>query len=103
MRVPKPFWRGGDGPSSTIQSLRSINEVFLPRFGGDGEGDLDTDFGGVEGTIWGNESAADDMGDSRRFGGDLGMNFAVFFEDEEGPERDSKALIRAWSIVEGIS
>jgi len=39
------------GPSSTIQSFRSINDVFRPRFGGDGDGDLLDDFGGVYGAI----------------------------------------------------
>ena len=33
-----PF-RGGTGPSSTTQSLRSISEVLRPRLGGEGEGD----------------------------------------------------------------
>lgn len=39
------------GPSSTIQSFRSINELFRPRFGGDGDSDLFNDFGGVNGAI----------------------------------------------------
>ena len=42
---------GPFGPSSTIQSFRSIDEVFRPRFGGDGDGDLLKDFCGVNGTI----------------------------------------------------
>lgn len=37
------------GPSSTIQSFRSINEVLRPRFGGEGDGDLLKDFKGVIG------------------------------------------------------
>lgn len=53
------------GPSSTIQSFRSINEVLRPRFGGDGDGDLLKDFGGVNGAIGWSESEVGEMGDSR--------------------------------------
>ena len=54
------------GPSSTIQSFRSINEVFRPRFGGDGDGDLFSGrWGGVNGAIGWNESEVGEMGDSR--------------------------------------
>lgn len=46
----------GEGPSSTIQSLRSMKEVLWPRFGGEGEGEygfrevssLNWDFLGIE-------------------------------------------------------
>lgn len=54
------------GPSSTIQSFRSINEVLRPRFGGDGDGDLLKDFGGVNGAIGWNEFEVGEIGDSRR-------------------------------------
>lgn len=33
------LFKGEKGPSSTTQSLRSMSEDFLPRFGGEGEGD----------------------------------------------------------------
>ena len=33
------LFKGEKGPSSTTQSLRSMREDFLPRFGGDGDGD----------------------------------------------------------------
>jgi hypothetical protein len=39
----KPFVRGGEGPSSTIQSLRSMRDVLWPKFGGEGEGDVGGD------------------------------------------------------------
>lgn len=44
VRVSSRFWPfkyDEDGPSSRTQSLRSISEVFLPRLGGEGEGDLE--------------------------------------------------------------
>lgn len=45
----KPFGRGGDGPSSTIQSLRSIRDVLRPKLGGEGDGDAGTDCFDVKG------------------------------------------------------
>jgi hypothetical protein len=45
----KPFVRGGEGPSSTIQSLRSIKDILWPRFGGEGEGDAGEGCRGVIG------------------------------------------------------
>lgn len=39
MRVLEERLGGGKRPSSTTQSLRSMNEVFRPRLGGDGDGD----------------------------------------------------------------
>lgn len=35
------FLCGGDGPSSTTQSLRSMSDVLRPKLGGEGDGDGD--------------------------------------------------------------
>lgn len=71
------------GPSSTIQSFRSINEVLRPRFGGDGDGDLLKDFGGVNGAIGWNESEVGEIGDSRRLVLDEG-GYLAFKTTNEG-------------------
>jgi hypothetical protein len=55
----------GGGPSSTTQSFRSINDVFRPRFGGDGDGEPR---GVVKGTIAENECAFGGIGSSRMLG-----------------------------------
>ena len=70
-RVTGGFWRGtyGRGPSSTTQSLRSMRDVFLPRIGGDGEGEGGTARIWVEGRMGVNVVAAGEMGASRRSGG----------------------------------
>jgi hypothetical protein len=85
------------GPSSTIQSLRSINEVFRPKFGGEGDGDLEGTF---ETGKWATDkdAAAGDMGVSSRCGdleGFIGFGFET--------ARDSKALILDCRDVEGIA
>lgn len=69
--VNLPFWRGvkAGGPSSTTQSFKSISDDFRPRFGGDGDGDLDEmDCGGVNGVIVEKELATGEMGSSNRLG-----------------------------------
>jgi len=45
----------GVGPSSTTQSLRSINDVLRPRLGGEGDGDAG----------WSNAEVSGDSGVSR--------------------------------------
>lgn len=93
-------------PSSTIQSLKSINDVFRPRFGGEGEGD---GFGGFLGAFAGVGWAArgkvlavvGEIGASRRLSPVFRERFAgrntidgVEVEMDE-PARDSKAAIFA--------
>lgn len=96
---PKWFCRGGDGPSSTIQSLRSIRDVFRPKFGGEGEGDLEMECGGVNGAIGENESASDEIGSSRMLG-DIEVPL-LRSDTEDGFPIASKAFILDCNNVEG--
>ena len=62
----------GRGPSSTTQSFRSMSDVFLPRFGGEGEGEGGMDLPLVaEGRMGDIVVAAGETGVSRRSGGVL--------------------------------
>lgn len=85
------------GPSSTTQSLRSMREVFRPKLGGEGEGDVDLLLGDVDGKIRGTGKLAAEgvRGVSRRLS--IGRYFAGFrgrfLGELDGPARDSKALI----------
>jgi len=88
--------------------LRSISEVFRPRFGGEGEGDLETARGGVNGIMAGSEAAAGERGVSSRLlmGGDFASRLGMGFWDEwdvEGPARVSNALILECKDVEGMA
>ena len=91
----------GRGPSSTTQSLRSISDVFLPRFGGDGDGEGGMDLRGVEGvegTMGEMEVAVGEIGVSRRSGGERETR-TVALEDC----MDSKACIRALTAEEAMA
>ena len=70
-RATGGLWRGtyGSGPSSTTQSLRSMSDVFLPKIGGEGEGEGGTALIWVEGRMGVNVVAIGEMGVSRRSGG----------------------------------
>jgi hypothetical protein len=76
-----------DRPSSTTQSLRSIRDVFLPRLGGDGDGDTEADCGGVFGAIRHSEDALGEIGASSRLGellgGYFGMDLAAAGADDD--------------------
>lgn len=96
--VPAPL-RGGDGPSSTIQSLRSIRDVLRPKFGGEGEGDPEMEWGGVNGAIGENASASDEIGSSRMLGE---CEVPLLRGDtEDGLPRASNAFILDCNSVEG--
>jgi len=89
--------------SSTTQSFRSINDVFRPRFGGEGEGDnFVVGRGGVKATTGGSAAAVvGESGVSRsvsrpRLGGEVNGGLADGEndgEDDEDAARDSKAEI----------
>jgi hypothetical protein len=102
--VVAPFLCGADntGSSSAIQSARSIRDVFLPRFGGDGEGE--NCFVAVPATgVRVVTAPAADRGVSIRdtglldvldgFGDDGGLVLSASCDDEP-PASDSKAEIR---------
>lgn len=89
--------------SSTTQSFKSINDVFRPRFGGEGEGDtFVVGRGGVKATTGGSAAAVvGESGVSRsvsrpRLGGEANGGLADGEndgEDDEVAARDSKAEI----------
>lgn len=99
--VVAPFDCGAikTGSSSAIQSARSIRDVFLPRFGGDGEGEnclvavpatgvrLVTADRGLSIRDAGLLDVLDDFGDD----GGLVLSASC---DDEPPASDSKAEIR---------
>lgn len=80
--------------SSSIQSFRSMRDVFRPRLGGEGEGE---GFEGVRTTGGGSLAAvAADSGESMS-DGDEGSSSALSLRCEVAPPaRDSKAAIRDW-------
>lgn len=77
-----------------------MSEVFLPRFGGEGDGDGAVGLKAVaegEGTMGEMDVAVGEMGLSRRFGGDFGTMVAL--EDCI----DSNALMRAFTAEDAIA
>lgn len=102
--------------SSTTQSFKSINDVFRPRLGGEGEGDnFVVGRGGVKATTGGSAAAVvGESGVSRRvsrprLGGEVNGGLADGEndgEDDEAAARDSKAEIlddsREWTTVAGM-
>lgn len=64
-----PFCPGDcEGPSSTTQSPRSMRDDFRPRIGGEGDGDMELEWGGVNGAIGVTELASGDIGSSSMLG-----------------------------------
>jgi hypothetical protein len=100
---------------SSIQSSRSINDVFLPKFGGDGDGEC---FGGEGVRTTGGWSAAAVAAESgasmsKEAEGVLVLPWSSFSAlslpcEVAPPARDSKAAIRDWRAdivtvgVEGV-
>lgn len=81
--------------------MRSISEVFLPRFGGEGEGEGRVCLTGVtegEGIMGDIEVTVGEMGPSRRFGGDFEAGTMVAVEDC----MDSNACILALTAEEAM-
>jgi hypothetical protein len=101
---------GSTGPSSTIQSFKSIKEVRERRLGvdGDGERDLLEEAGATNGAMGWNVLAVGEIGDSRR----LEVRLSAGGVDSEGvvdivvdDEHDSasNAWILDWRDAEGMA
>lgn len=92
--------RGGEGPSSTIQSLRSTKDVLWPKSGGEGEGDVEVDCRGV---IGGEKGASSKGPLNCDFLGAELVN--VDDDDDRGSAllKDSNVNILDWRAAEGMS
>lgn len=99
---------GSTGPSSTIQSFKSIRESRETRLGvdGDGERDLLDEAGATNGAMGWNVLAVGEIGDSRRLDE---VRLSAVGVDSEGAVVDiehdsaSNAWILDWRDAEGIA